>query len=296
MSQRRHLVLTVVLGLGVIMTVLPVASASAEAAPQFYKNNKIFRNDGHTVATFALGPLKLASEALGTVECQTNSFGQAINSSVNGEQRGTYEVQGWNAFNCTSTYIKTLEEVLKKQLERKEIQCATTGATIGEGECLTIFATAETTISGEDGKIRRGHSSLPWKSELVRAEREGEAAVELKTGVHAYGEAVGADSGQSQTGPCYPTTSGAPANWHSVPSGCMVINLVLPQVPDEIVLYGTLEPGYANGAKSGLDPSRLEFAESGRLFSSEGLLGDEIEASGTWRLDGYTDFELLTAK
>jgi hypothetical protein len=76
----------------------------------------------------------------------------------------------------------------------------------------------------------------------------------------------------------------------------MLLNVVFPQIPTEIVFYGGQEPLMINGTKNGLYPSRLEYGESGKLVSSEGSAGSEAEITGSLYGDGAVTLELITAK
>ena len=73
------------------------------------------------------------------------------------------------------------------------------------------------------------------------------------------------------------------------------MNIIFPQIPAEFVFYGSLEIESINGAGNGLDPTRLEFIESGNLFSSEGLAG-EGSTTGKVTLAGAEGIQLMTAK
>jgi hypothetical protein len=301
MFARRHITLTCV-GLCAFMSLLIATSAAgaSEKAPEGYKNAKLFRNGGPE-PILATGTVKLVSETFGDVECLTTSYGVGHNQVIGSETRAAGEIEAWDAFNCTSPYLETLEAADKKQLEKKEIPCATSGATIGEGKCFTVFMTAELPFETEERTVRRGHSSLPWKGEVVSREEEGERSYYLRTGMHAFGESAAANNYAAESGTCYPTEEKVrgtvtPANWKAVPTGCMVINIVFPQIPSEVVVYGGQEPLIVNGAKNGLFPSRLEFAETGKLFSSEGSLGTNIASSGTVYADGAVSLELVTVK
>jgi hypothetical protein len=281
------------------LVLTPGVARASEKAPEGYKNGRLFRNGG-PVPILTTGNIRLVSETYGYIECTTNAYGSARNELIGSETRAAGEVEAWNAFNCTSPYLETLEQADKKQLEKKEIPCATQGATIGEGKCLTVFVTAEMPLEPEEGKtLRRNRSSLPWKAEVLAREHEGERSFFLRTGLHALGET--ATAATTESGTCYPTEERVrgtvtPANWRAVPSGCILLNVVFPQIPTEVVVYGSQEPLIIDGAKNGLYPSKLEFNESGRLFSSEGAAGTDAELAGALYGDGAITLELITIK
>ena len=141
-------------------------------------------------------------------------------------------------------------------------------------------------------EFHRRAASLPWKVELVRGEDEGEEAVQQKIGLHAFGE-TGTALGHSTA--CYPTEAGKPASFKVLPTGCIGVNVLFPQIPAEYIYFGTQEIWDQNGVKSGLSPSHLEFLEAGTLFSSEGLDG-EASITGEVKLDGSKNLELITAR
>ncbi len=48
------------------------------------------------------------------------------------------------------------------------------------------------------------------------------------------------------------------------------LTVIAPEVPTEIVFYGTLEPRFVSGTGNGLDPSHFEFnKEAGTLIASK---------------------------
>jgi hypothetical protein len=300
-------------------------AAPPEKAPRAYQNGKLIGSG--RLAVTAFGQIQLTSEALGEVGCTNVISGETWNQVVGSETRGVGEVEGWGTYGCTDpAYVQTLENADKAAIERKEVACqgGYPAVKVGEGKCFTVFASAELPLEGEtisaevcstEGKklseckkasekktvtltsaVRRRVVSLPWKAELIRGESEGEQAVLERVGVHAFGEAGAGIDGQEGTGTCYPKAGGAPASWKAVPTGCVIVNVVLPQIPAELVFYGSQEPALVSGVKKGLFPSSAKFADAGRLFSSEGAAGAGNGAQGSVETIGSSAIELLTAK
>ena len=98
---------------------------------------------------------------------------------------------------------------------------------------------------------------------------------------------------------CNPSASftciSRPFTEHEINSGCVIVNVVFPQIPDEIIFYGSQEAEGINGSKNGLFPSSLDLAEAGKLFSATGASG-EAELTGTAKMLGTEVLGLLTAK
>lgn len=186
------------------------------------------------------------------------------------------------------------------------VHCAASESKPGEGKCLTAYITTElppeanlregeicsepafgegetlqqcreagaTEARSVISSVARRTSSLPWKAELVDGARVEEEELReeplLKVGLAGFGEA---GTATAQSTKCYPKEGERMASFRAVPSGCVVVNVVIPQIPQESVLYGTQELVYVNGSKSGLFGSNADFTEAGSLFSSEGVDG-----------------------
>jgi hypothetical protein len=296
------------------------------AGPEGYENGKLLTTK--PIAVTGFGPISLESEAIGEIKCKNTFYGQAWNQSVGSETKGVGEIEGWGTANCTGEkYVKSLEQSDKKAIEEKKLVCqgGYPGTVIGEAKCFTVFATAELPLEIEkeeaevcktegkklsecpnpsersivklDSAVKRRVSSLPWKSELVKTEREGSKVIVQRAGVHAFGEAGANEDASEEKGTCYPKEGAKPANWKAVPSGCVVVNVIFPQIPDEIVFYGSQETEIVNGSKNGLTPSYLNFEElAGKFFSSEESAGVNNETIGEVKTLGTSAIELLTAK
>ncbi len=158
---------------------------------------------------------------------------------------------------------------------------------------------------------QRSRSTLPWKVELVRGYTAShEEVVQPRIGMASFGEcgpgaAEGTEtcSAATATGRCYQQGPSTTYSYADEPQGCVVLNVIVPEVPVEIPFFGSLETTIRNGAGDGTDPSRLEIEESvaGQLRSQEGLEGTghvrTVCAVGcSIKLLGEEGQQLLTAK
>jgi hypothetical protein len=296
------------------------------AAPEAYSNGRPL-SSSHVPFT-GVGPVQLISETIGGVSCSAYFYGEAWNALVGGETRGVGEVDGLGTSGCKDpSYVKSLEETDKGQIERKEVACrgGYPGVKIGEGACFSIYVTTELPLEVEqtealvcatEGKklsecnksasekktvklistLRRRATSTPWKGELIRGTREGEGVVLARTGLAAFGEAGANIDGQDGQGACYPKEAEVPASWKAVPSGCAIVDVILPQIPAEIVFYGSQELWVINGSRTGLFPSTVRLEDSGMLFSSANLAGENNQTEGSVTTFGSGAIELLTSK
>jgi hypothetical protein len=324
--SRKHLGTLVAAIAFVGMAVAPAAATAAEKAPEAYANGKLLTTK--PVPIIGVGPISLVSETIGEIKCTNTFYGAGWNQVVGSETRGVGEVEGWGTSGCKGEkYVKSLEQSDKKAIEEKKIVCqgGYPGTVIGEGKCFTVFATAELPLEVEkeeaevcktegkklsecpnssersvvklDSAVKRRIASTPWKAELIRSEREGSKVIVQRTGVHTFGETGANEDAQEEKGTCYPKEGAKPANWKAVPTGCVIVNIVFPQIPDEIVFYGSQEAEGVNGAKNGLFPSELKFEElSGKFFSSEESAGVNNETIGVVKAIGTNGVELLTVK
>ena len=291
------------------LSALAVSADVARAAPQFYENSKLV---GSTpVPTLAWGEVTFGSSVLGKVHCLAELEDRVWNADGRGEgEVGDFDT-GWCEapeeeraleFACDFNLPEpcpypwspavTAEMPPEKRTRQGEVciektktleQCSAKNAEGDYTERETKLLTSE---------FHRRAASLPWKLELVSGEREEEEGVLEKVGVHEYGES-GTATAQSTS--CYPTEGGEPASFKALPSGCIGIDIVLSQVPLEFVYYGTQEIFGLNGVRNGLTPSRLQFIDAGKLFSSEGLEG-EGSVQGLVKLLGWAGQELVTAR
>jgi hypothetical protein len=137
-------------------------------------------------------------------------------------------------------------------------------------------------------RIRRRAESFPWNIELTRELREEEEPVIPVVGVPPAGQT------------CYPTETvegvQVPAKWEKVPVGCVRIDIVSPQIPDELMFYGSLKPRLVNGAGNGLDASRLEFNSEAGLLVSNKRESAETSTLGTLKITGSEARQLIFAE
>jgi hypothetical protein len=149
--------------------------------------------------------------------------------------------------------------------------------------------------SGERGRThlivvaRRAVSSLPWDVELARCTREEKESSCLKTGIpNAEEKAKGNTT-------CYKSGAKGPVNYTEIPAGCIKINEIYPEIPIELVFYGSQEVYGINGVKNGLSASKLKFIEAGSLSSPEGAAG-EFSFTGELKVVGAESVQLLQAR
>ncbi len=287
------------------------AQAGAETPPVAYANG--LKLSTTKIPITANGEIQLHSTVLGKISCQNTFYAQAWNEGS--PLRAYGEVLGWGTSSCTAPEeLKSLEAADKKQIEEGKIPVPLTvfasaempvEKTLREGEVCSVEKkvflsecpnSSERVAKNYLSKFARRVTSLPWKIEVIRGERIEEAGILQKIGLVSYGES-GTATGHSTK--CYPTekvgSEVQDANWESVPAGCIAVNVVFPQIPLEFVFYGSQEVWDVNGAGNGLNTSRLEFKESGTLFTSEGLEG-EGSTTGKVKIAGAESVQLMTAK
>jgi hypothetical protein len=91
---------------------------------------------------------------------------------------------------------------------------------------------------------------------------------------------------------CFPASQRAT----ELPSGCVGLDVVIPQIPIEIPVYGSVEALWQNGEGSGADPSDTAFepqwygtltdelgSERGYISGEEKVLGEEGQSLITMR-------------
>jgi len=225
---------------------------------------------------------------------------------------GLGSIQGWGTNACKAPQLEeTLSKIYQKFCEEKRIKCP-----------ITVFATAELPIEqemreaefcSEESKtklkecpaeseretkmviwhVRRETTSFPWKLELTRAERKEEPVDVLRIGIPPAGktcypkEVVKLENGEEVE---------EAAKWQNVPAGCIKITVVAPQIPEELVFYGSLEPTLLNGAGNGLNASRIVFnGEAGQLRPEHNEAPDTT-SSGTLKISGAESEQLIFAK
>jgi hypothetical protein len=311
---------------GIVLAAAPSLASAEEPPPRAYENGAELSQTA--IPIVAWGLIQLESSVLGKIHCLNTFFAQGWNQHEHFEGskpiRGYGEVLGWGNSNCEAPEEKaSLEVAHKKEIEEGRIEVPLTVTATAEMPLEKIGRQAE--ICKEEKKtlaqcsaknsegvyteretklltaeFHRRVVTLPWKVELIRGEREEEAGTMQKIGLHEYGESGTANESKNPPSPahstkCYPKESERPASFKVLPSGCIGVNILFPQIPAEFIFYGTQEIWGINGVKNGLSPSRLHFLEAGTLFSTEGLEG-EGSTTGEVKLVGANGVELLTAK
>ena len=298
----------------VLAALTPAIAQAEEPPPVGYSNGKEL-SATHT-AIAAWGPISLTSTTIKTIQCTNSFYGAAWNEGSPKVGKGL--VEGWGTNQCTDPEgIKSQEASHEKELKENKIKCATPGAAIGEGKCITVFASAEMPIEPElrEAEVcieetkklsqcpetserekkkltvvaRRAVSSLPWDVELERCERSEKAGVCQHTGIPT------AEEKSKGNTTCYKLKNGLAAPYAEVPAGCIKLNLIFPEIPFEVVLYGSQSYFMVNGVKDGLNPSKLKFIESGTLDSPENAAG-EGTTTGEVKYVGAESVQLVTAK
>lgn len=304
---------------------LPATGQATESAPEWVTGHD-WLTAAHTQTT-SWGPLTLTSQALGKAGEDEIHCKDVVDGAVWNEGGGAETVfepqhaaakgamEGWGTASCKSPGLeKELEELFKPQIEEGKIPHPITAYATAELPLEEEMREAEVCKEGsrmtdlksciEAGEterkrviygVRRRTKSFPWNAELLHGIREEEPAIIDRIGVPPEGKT------------CYPKETALveehgevkeieqPASWTKVPPGCIKITVIAPQIPDEIVFYGTLEPKLDEGSKNGLFPSQLEFnTEAGALLASEGN-APEATAAGELKFLGE-NMRLLTTK
>jgi hypothetical protein len=297
-----------------MLTLVPAAAQAEEQPPRGYANNHLLTT-AHT-AILANGKIKLESTILGEIHCLNTFAAFGWNEHEHGEaakpERGYGEVVGWGTSLCEAPQeVKSLEAVyhipitvtanaempLEKELQEAEVCTEETKSLLSECPLKT-----ERRIANVPSIVRRRVASLPWLVELIHGKRGEREGTLQRVGMHAYGEAGKAEL---QNTACFPKEKFVNpetlkeeermANFTKLPSGCIGVDIIFPQIPLEFIYYGGQELFGVNGIINGLHPSKLEFITPGRLFSSEGGEG-EGETTGEVKVFGNEAVQLLTAK
>jgi hypothetical protein len=152
----------------------------------------------------------------------------------------------------------------------------------------------------------RSPRTLPWKQEFVWADDPGtgESTVQMRLGMASFGECgPGGEEtteanlencrGNDGKTRCYPSSDEA----EEVPTGCVNFTVVIPQIPIELPVYGSLEATWRNGAESDLDPGEIELEEanSGTLLPDLGV-GSPMTLRGNVKMIGEGGEGLISLK
>jgi hypothetical protein len=162
-------------------------------------------------------------------------------------------------------------------------------------------------IKTQPNNFRRRKASLPWKVEVVHGKTStGEEVSAERVGLAEFGECgpgigegtptcgTGESSTEKTPSKCYPAGG---KKFQLVPQGCINVNIVIPQIPEELPFFGSQEISGHNGAKSGLFPSTIVFEKghSGYLESQGGNTGVGYNEGDLDEI-GEGSIQLLTAK
>jgi hypothetical protein len=283
-------------------------AGAAEPPPMVYVNGK---NLGAThVPVIAPGAILLESTLLGEGHCRVTLYAYLWNEHEHGAEsnpvRGYGEVVGFGTSSCEFPHptleiedppdlrdaTLSVEPPLEETTREAEVCAVELKRSLSE--CPN---SSERRVGPVFNEVRRRTSSLPWKLELIRGSRGELTGVLAKVGLAELGEG-GTAEGQSTR--CYPREEiggipGKMARFAAVPGGCFEVSVIYPHLPLEVPFYGTQEIFLKNGFTNGLHPSKVEFVQAGRLFSSEEKLG-EGELRGELRLIGAQNVELIQTR
>jgi hypothetical protein len=302
---------------GFVKPLIPTCSREVETC------NESERHTVRTeyVPTVAWGPLTLRPEGVGTsgIACTAAFTGKVWNeregAGKTGPERAYAETVGFNASDCSApgllegyegtgagplSVFVTAEPPLQQKLVEGAV-CNAVRVYKSIGECPA----SELQFTELVASVTRPPSTLPWKSEFVRGKSaDGQSVIQQRIGMASYGECGPGELEATSQDPldcrareansaCYPA-GGRSSN---VPTGCVDLDVVIPQIPVEIPVYGSLEATWRNGVGTGISPSSLEFEGSwtGRLASQEQTEQSQT-VSGSAVMLGAEGQELLTLK
>jgi hypothetical protein len=295
-----------VLAVGAILAALPAVAYAAETElglppPQFHENGHILTTS-HVEGVF-WGTVKLVSSAEGEIVCHNIMSGSVWNEG----ERGLGALEGWGTNACKAETLEHgLEGLFEKPIKEGKIKTPITvyasselpleleerEAEVCSAETKTYLEecknTSERGVEHLPLRIRRQPASFPWNIRLIRQEREEEKVIVAELGVPPTGQS------------CYPKEvvegKEVPAKWEKVPVGCVRIDIISPQIPDELMFYGSLKPRFVSGAGNGLDASHFEFDKEAGLLESNKLEAPETFTEGNLKVDGAEARELIWAK
>jgi hypothetical protein len=274
--------------------------------------------------TLGWGQVTLHAAGLGAagVQCATTSTGKLWNEHEHGNVadpiRAYGLIEAWGTSSCTASELLsskerqgggeplsvfvTAEPPLQQQYVQAEV-CR--GMSHGRGSRLTeCTEPSERETTELAASVQRRTSTLPWRTEVLRGTGHGgEDVVLQRTGMAAYGECGPGDPEATAGNPvkcraregdskCFPASQRAT----ELPSGCVGLDVVIPQIPIELPVYGSVEALWQNGEGSGADPSDTAFepqwygtltdelgSERGYISGEEKVLGEEGQSLITMR-------------
>jgi hypothetical protein len=296
------------------LAILPAIAQAKELPPLIYSNNKLVPVKP-PVPVIANGQFTLLSPVLGKINCvntfNANMWNEPELGQAGGLPHGYGEITGWATSSCVAPQEETdLEEIYKRRittvvsdempLETDLVDaevCAEEGKTLSQ-----CTSPSERKIARLVSAVRRRVASVPWKFEMIRGEREEVQGELAKLGLHKFGES---GTAEQQSTACFAkerfvnpetaTEGERPVRFTKIPSGCIAVNVIFPQIPLEFVFFGSQEIWSVNGFANGLHPTHWKFLKAGSLFSSEGSEG-EGEFVGELHDNGAEAVQLITAR
>jgi hypothetical protein len=296
------------------LAISPAIVQAKELPPLIYSNNKLVPTTP-PVPVIANGQFTLLSTVLGKIHCVNTFSANMWNEPEHGEAgalpHGYGEITGWATSSCVAPQEEaSLESIYKKRITtvvsaEMPLERDFTEAEVCAEESKTLAQcsnSSERKIVRLIAAVRRRLASTPWKFEMIRGERNGVPGELAKLGLHEFGES---GTAEQQSTACFAkekvinpetaTEEERPVKFTKIPPGCIAMNVIFPQIPLEIVFFGSQEIWSVNGFTNGLHPTHWSFLKAGSLFSSEGLDG-EAEFIGELHHDGAEAVQLITAK
>jgi hypothetical protein len=74
------------------------------------------------------------------------------------------------------------------------------------------------------------------------------------------------------------------------------MDIISPQIPDELMFYGSFAPRYVSGAGNGLNASKFEFNKAAGNIVSNRAEGPETYSTGLLHIGGSEARELIWTK
>jgi hypothetical protein len=264
---------------------LATPAQAAGAPPQFYSNGKPLTTTPVPVTLWGEVTLTGGPTCHDVMSASVwNEGGQGVGQIEGFATSGCHELY-WEKCAlaiCPLSGFETGE--LPFVVEKREAEVCSDILKTELSECRGI---GERTVEILTLRLRR-RIGLPWRLRLVRAVEEEEAAILAEIGVPSAGET------------CYPREvvegKEVAAQWEKVPPGCIRLNVIVPKVPSETMIYGTLKPRLVNGAGNGLDTSHLELGPEAGQLTTTGEAKPEIGSQGQIKLTGSEARELITAR
>ncbi len=272
------------------------------------------------------GPIVLhGATSSETIKCTAIYTGTAWreheNAVESAEIRSYGLIEGWTDDQCTApALVKSFEKSIgvthlsivvtdEPPLEETYINAESCNkAEVKAGHDRLGECPLATEREAEDWpeNVWRQKQTMPWKEEVVwgQPHMSEEETVQVRIGLASFNECGPGEDEETEGNPercrarqlnskCYPASE----NFAEVPAGCIKLNVVIPQIPIEMPVYGSLEATWRNGAGNATDPGRIEAEEaySGTLLADEGS-GTNFTLSGTIKEMGETDQGLIQYK